>query len=244
MCSLIMVANARSNSSESRTATRSSFMPNVCTAIRDSASWAGWEALSGFQRRATCETEGTTSLRSCSRLPTTSGPRMVFPVMLPPGLLMLATSPAPTGSPIAIMTMGIVVVALLGCLRLRRTERRDEVHPAVDQLCRGLREPRGQTVSIAIFKGDVLTFLITNVAQSLPERVPGRRVIDDANTRNPRSLLRARRERPRRRAEERDELTPLDAGHGDFLPGRVASAPPGRQATTPGLPHPQPAAEH
>jgi len=33
--------------------------------------------------------------------------------MLPPGLLMLATSPAPTGSPIAIMTMGIVVVACL-----------------------------------------------------------------------------------------------------------------------------------
>src|SRR6516164_2057502 len=43
------------------------------------------------------------------------------------------------------------------------------------------------------------------------------------------ALLRARREWPcgRRRAEQRDELAPLHAGHRDFLPCRVASAPPG-----------------
>jgi len=111
--SLIMAAKALSNSSEVRTVTGSSFIPNVCTAACNSASWAGWEALSGFQRKATREREGITSLRSCNRLPATSGPRMVFPVILPPGLLKLATSPAPTGSPTPIMTMGIVVVACL-----------------------------------------------------------------------------------------------------------------------------------
>src|SRR5262249_44707452 len=59
-------------------------------------------------------------------------------------------------------------------------------------------------------------------------------------------LLRTRRERPcDRTAKQRDELAALHAGHGDFLPCRVASAQPGapRQATTFGLPHAQPAAE-
>src|ERR1700730_18127914 len=98
---------------ELRTATGISVRPNVSTAACNWASWAGWEALSGFQRKATREREGMTSLRSCKRLPATSGPRMVFPVILPPGRARLDTSPAPTGSPIPIMMMGIVVVACL-----------------------------------------------------------------------------------------------------------------------------------
>src|SRR5262249_15443576 len=44
--------------------------------------------------------------------------------------------------------------------------------------------------------------------------------------------------------EHADAPHALDVRHGDFLPCRVVSEPPGRQATTPGLPHPQPAAEH
>src|SRR5262249_8585545 len=85
--SLIIVAKASANSSDLRTARGSSFIPNVATAPRTSASWAGWEALSGFQRKATREREGITSFRSCNRLPATSGPRMVLPVILPPGRL-------------------------------------------------------------------------------------------------------------------------------------------------------------
>ena len=85
---------------------------NVDAAIRISSRYAAWEALSGFQSRATREA-GTPSLRSCNRLLATSGPRMVFPVMFPPGRARLVTSPAPTGSPIPIMTMGIVAVACL-----------------------------------------------------------------------------------------------------------------------------------
>src|SRR5262249_26458343 len=57
------------------------------------------------------------------------------------------------------------------------------------------------------------------------------------------SLLSTRRERPRgyRAAKQRDELAPLHAGHGDFLPCRMPSAPPA--PTTLGLLHAQVAAE-
>src|SRR5262249_308288 len=41
---------------------------------------------------------GRTSLSSCTRFPATSAPRMVFPVILPPGRARLGTSPDPTGS--------------------------------------------------------------------------------------------------------------------------------------------------
>src|SRR5262249_52936596 len=48
---------------------------------------------------------------------------------------------------------------------------------------------------------------------------------------DPSRRLRARRERPRgrRTAEQSDELASLNAGYGDFLPCRVASAPAGIQ---------------
>jgi hypothetical protein len=49
--SLIIAAKAPSNSSELRTARGSSFIPNVSTATRNSASWAGWEALTGLDQR-------------------------------------------------------------------------------------------------------------------------------------------------------------------------------------------------
>src|SRR5262249_53176831 len=78
-----------------------------------SSNWRTLEALSGFQRKATRKTVGMASLRICSRLAPTSGPRMVLPVIFPPGRARLGTSPARTGSPIEIMTMGIVVVACL-----------------------------------------------------------------------------------------------------------------------------------
>src|SRR5262249_53036823 len=87
--------------------------PNVGAAACISSSWRTLEALSGLKRKATRETVGITSLRICSRLAPTSGPRMVLPVIFPPGRARLGTSPARTGSPIEIMTMGTVVVACL-----------------------------------------------------------------------------------------------------------------------------------
>ncbi len=40
-----------------------------------------------------------------------SGDKLEFPVTLPPGRARLATRPAPTGSPVFVITMGMVVVA-------------------------------------------------------------------------------------------------------------------------------------
>jgi len=52
-------------------------------------------------------------LRSSSHFPLSSGPRLVKPVMFPPGRARLATKPASTGSDTKVMTTGIVLVARL-----------------------------------------------------------------------------------------------------------------------------------
>ena len=116
--SLIMAAKALSNSSGLRTATGSSFIPNVSTARRNSATWAGREALSGFQRIGHARKGGTTSLRSCSLLPATSGPRMVFPVMFLARSAGQARGLGRTSPrrPAAVLRRGLAVVR-------RRTER-------------------------------------------------------------------------------------------------------------------------
>src|SRR5262249_44375799 len=87
--------------------------PNLGAARCSSSNCRTLEALSGFQRKATRETVGITSLRICSRLAPTSGPRTLLPVIFPPGRARLGTSLAGTGSPIEIITIGIVVVDCL-----------------------------------------------------------------------------------------------------------------------------------
>src|SRR5262249_42699825 len=60
---------------------------------------------------------------------------------------------------------------------------------------------------IRIVEGDVLAFEVTEIAQPVTEGVPVQRVVDDADARDLPRLLRARRERPRRRTtEQRYEL--------------------------------------
>ena len=56
---------------------------------------------------------GTVSLSTSSLFVFSSGDKLESPVTLPPGRARLATKPAPTGSPMFVITMGIVVVALL-----------------------------------------------------------------------------------------------------------------------------------
>src|SRR5262249_26062658 len=56
---------------------------------------------------------GRSSVSNSSRLPPRSGAIRLIPVTLPPGRARLATSPLPNGSPAAVMTIGIVVVARL-----------------------------------------------------------------------------------------------------------------------------------
>src|SRR6266511_6273776 len=78
--SFIIAANAISNSMRGLTLTEMTVTPNVRAAACTSSNWRTLEALSGFQRKATRETVGIASLRTCSRLAPTSGPRMVLPV--------------------------------------------------------------------------------------------------------------------------------------------------------------------
>src|SRR5262245_7361762 len=78
----------------------------------------------------------------------------------------------------------------------------------MDQLDRHPRQPIGQPAGIAIVEGNVLAFQVAEIAQAVPERIPDGRVVDDANTRNLRGLLRRCRKRPcdRRTTEQRDEV--------------------------------------
>src|SRR5262249_29366337 len=99
----------------------------------------------------------------------------------------------------------------LGRNARRRPVGCDYVHQAPDEIGRGLGEPLGRAVGTAIFKRNVLAFQIAEIVQALPESIPHRRIIDDADARNPSLLLRARRDRPtsRRAAEQSDELAPF-----------------------------------
>src|SRR5437588_489135 len=99
-----------------------------------------------------------------------------------------------------------------------------------------------EIMTIGVVECDVLAFEVTEIAQLVAQSIPPGRIVDDADTRNPRLLLRACCDRPygRRTSEKRDELAASHVEHGDFLPCRLASSPPG---LTLGSPHPQPAAE-
>ena len=66
-----------------------------------------------IQITATLAMPGIACFRYPRRLPSSSGPRTVTPVMFAPGRARLAMSPLRTGSPADAMTIGIVVVARL-----------------------------------------------------------------------------------------------------------------------------------
>jgi len=191
--SFTIAAKAVSNSTRGLTLTGMTVTPNVGAAACISSSWRTLEALSGLKRKATRETVGMTSLRICSRLAPTSGPRIVLPVIFPPGRARLGTSPARTGSPIEIMTMGTVVVACLAAklagvpkVAITSTGRRTSAAAA----------SASRSVAIRIVEGDVLAFEVTEIAQPVTEGVPVERVVDYADARDLPRLLRARRERP------------------------------------------------
>src|SRR5262249_9211748 len=69
--------------------------------------------LAASQSTTTRASRGRSSLSNSSRLPPSSGAIRLIPVTLPPGRARLATSPLPNGSPAAVMTIGMVVVARL-----------------------------------------------------------------------------------------------------------------------------------
>jgi hypothetical protein len=67
--------------------------------------------LAGLTSKATIVAEGINSCINSRRFAASSSPSEVMPVILPPGLFRLSTSPSATGSPAVKMTIGIVVVA-------------------------------------------------------------------------------------------------------------------------------------
>ena len=69
--------------------------------------------MPGSHMIPTRESPGTISRRSSSRLPVSSEVKPARPVTFPPGRARLATKPAPTGSALAVTTIGIVRVCRL-----------------------------------------------------------------------------------------------------------------------------------
>src|SRR5262249_13503699 len=140
---------------------------------------------------------------------TSSTPRLVTPVTLPPGRLRLATSPAATGSIADEKTIGIVVVAAFAA----STE--GVPAAAITATCRrtssaaSAGKPIVVTLRPAIFDRHVAAFDEAGLAQAFAEcsdigGPPGWCfTVEKPNYRH-RLLLRARRERPRgRHAAER-----------------------------------------
>src|SRR5262249_34051291 len=106
---------------------------------------------------------------------------------------------------------------IFGGDRGRRSSNYNEVDPEPNQFGRQLREPFGAAIDGAIFDDIVFSFHVTKLAQALAEGVEMRGVerrrygLQHPNWVTLHRLLRARRERPRRRcaADERDESAPL-----------------------------------
>src|SRR5262249_46292697 len=94
-----------------------------------------------------------------------------------------------------------------GC-RLRRFRRRRAVNRykidwAADKLTHHSREAVGHAFAVAVFVVDALAFNVAELAQSLAKAMPHRRIVNDPDARYTRHPLRARRQRPRRRAPEK-----------------------------------------
>jgi hypothetical protein len=95
---------------------------------------------------------------------------------------------------------------LLGRETCGRAVGRNDIHRAPNERRRGLGEPFRHSVAMRIVEDYVAAFEVPEIPQPVPEGVPPERVVDDADARDLRRLLRARRERPRGRTpEQRDE---------------------------------------
>ena len=168
---------------------------------------------SGLRSTATRVTFGATSLSVCSHLPPIAGSKFAKPVRLPPGLLRLATTPAPSGSEIPTKTVGI------DCVAWRTAASTDVPRDKNDLGCRS--DERGSVRSEAFRIGGGKVIIDMNVAAFDPaqcrprgfERFNARLRIkvghEHADPANAAGLLRARRpEAKRRRAAENTEKVP------------------------------------
>ena len=144
----------------------------------------------------------------------TSLAKKLMPVALPPGRARLATRPSLTGSSPTPKTIGIVVVAALAASAAALPAGRgDNGHATADEVGHERRQAIVLALQPVVLDRHVLALDVAGFVEAFTERSGkargglGRPAADEADHRH-RRLLRARRERPRRRraAEQRDEL--------------------------------------
>ena len=159
---------------------------------------------------------GTTSRKSSSRLPARSVDWIDRPVTLPPGRARLATRPVPTGSAAIAKTIGMTDVACFAAMTaavpaVTMTSTLSRTNSAAISAKRSLR-PSAQRYSIATVRPSIQPSSRSRCTKAAVHWLwVGRRArAQEPDGRQLRRLLRARRERPRRRraAEQRDELAP------------------------------------
>ena len=115
------------------------------------------------------DTPGIASLSNSSRLPLKSLVSLVSPVIFPPGCAKLSISPSATGSPVIIITMGIVLVA---CLAARIPPIAAETNTSTLSCTSSAAKPGRRSpysLSIAILDKDAFPLNITEIPQPLPE---------------------------------------------------------------------------
>src|SRR5439155_13854695 len=101
----------------------------------------------------------------------------------------------------------------------QRAVGRNEVHRAANELGRDRHEPVRCPLAVTVFIGNVLAFDVSELAQGLPEGLPHRRVVEDADARDFGRLLRScaphlDREQQASTTDQGSELTPSHVGHG------------------------------
>ena len=95
---------------------------------------------------------------------------MLDPVRLPPGRARLATTPAPTGSPRAVKTIGIVEVALFAVHAEGGPPLATIKSIAPDKVVGKCRQPIIAALRPAVFDRHVLSLDIPGFGQALPKR--------------------------------------------------------------------------
>ena len=126
-----------------------------------------------------------------------SGPRMVLPVTFPPRTREARNQPRPHRVANRNHDDWDCRRCLLGREARGGAVGRDDIDRAAHELCCRFGEPFGRSVAIGVVECDVLAFEVAEIAQPLVEGIPPGRVVDDADTRDLRLLLRARRQRPK-----------------------------------------------
>src|SRR5436305_226962 len=134
---------AASKSSGVRASTGTTATPRPGATACNSSSKARLDSLFGFHRKATRPRFGTTSLRSCNRFGTRSGPNIVLPVILPPGVRKAFHQPDPYRIADRDRNNRHLVSRRLRRLCRRGTENRDQIDRDRGQVLCGGHKPIG-----------------------------------------------------------------------------------------------------